>query len=73
MVSGSGSSFVLQRVEQHAGHLALAAGKVGPADGADEQRIAGQHEPGLVAAALVGDEQANAVRAYGPGCAARGR
>ena len=37
------------------------ARKIGPADGADEQRVAGQHEPWLGPALQVGHEQADAL------------
>ena len=43
-----------------AGRGPLAA-EVGPAHVAHEQRVAGQHEPRLVAAAQIGHEQADAV------------
>ena len=52
---------LVQRVVQAARHLALAPCQVRAADGADEQRVAGEHEPWRVAAPLVGDQQAHAV------------
>ena len=42
-----------QRVEQPLGALARADGEVGPCGVADEQRVAREHEPGLVAARAV--------------------
>ena len=46
---------------EHAGHLPFLAGEVRPADGADEQGVAGDHEPGRLPPAQVGDQQADAV------------
>ena len=50
--SGSSSS-VAQGVEDPARALGLLDGQVGPRDVADEQRVAGQHRPRLLAAARV--------------------
>ena len=58
--SGSVSSLSLQRAVERPRHVlgrAVAAGvQVGPARVADQQRVAGQHEPRLVAAHVVGDQ-----------------
>ena len=53
---------VMNAVEQLAGALLHAAWQVRPPDGADEQRVAGQHEPRVGAAAQVGDDEAHALR-----------
>ena len=52
----------MQRVVQLPGHLAFAAGEIRAPDRSDEQRVAGDHEPGLVATAQVAHDQADAVR-----------
>jgi hypothetical protein len=59
-VVGEGEQALGQRAIQGAPHVLdaeRATGvQVGAPDVADEQRVAGQHEPGLVAAAVVGDD-----------------
>jgi len=43
-------------------HLGFLAGEVRPAYGTDKQGIAGNHEPGRLATAPVGNEQADGIR-----------
>jgi hypothetical protein len=45
------------RAEETVGALVRIDREVGPADRADEERVTGQHEPGIVAAAAVGDDE----------------
>ena len=52
----------MDTVEQHGRHRLLAPGQVRPPDRADEQGIAGDHEPGLFTATLVGNQQTDAVQ-----------
>ncbi len=49
---------LVQRAVERGRALVARDGEVGPAAVADEQRIAGEHEPGLVAARAVGDDDA---------------
>ena len=65
---------VVQRVEDAARALLLVDREVGPGDVADEQRVAGQHRPRLVAAARCRSARTPCARAGGPGvCSARTR
>ena len=60
-----------QAVEEAARAVERRHGEVGPRGVADEERVAGQHEPRLVAARAVDDREGTCARAGGPACAAR--
>ncbi len=62
-VVGQGQQPVAQRVEDPAGTLRPLDREVGPRDISDEQAVAGQHSPGLVAAAQVGQQEAGVLGA----------
>src|SRR5688572_15059918 len=51
-----------QTVVKDTGHLGLSSREVRPADGADEQCIAGDDEPGFLAAPMICHEQTDTLR-----------
>ena len=67
VVSGSDMSFVVQRAEDAARALLLVDRQVGPRDVADEQRVAGQHRPRLVAAVAVDQRERGVLGAVARG------
>ena len=66
------SSSRRRRVEQALGALARLDREIGPGRVADEQRVAGEDEPGLVGATAVGDREAAVLRPVAGRVDARG-
>ena len=70
-VFGQRQQLVVQRAEDAARALLLVDREVGPGDVADEQRVAGEHGPRLVAARGVDQHERGVLGAVARACAAR--